>query len=1268
MRKIYVLLTSLLFSVCSFGQSVLNPNDAVITYNSSTPPTQPPFGQIGKWVRTKRLSWNTDEYKCYIYKGCAFRLHFPKTYNPTANDGKKYPLFVFFHGLGETGTIYDNEYQLYHGGDKFQAAVDNGTFDGYVLCMQSQGFWGAGQYQYITEIIDYMIANNKLDPFQISDNGLSAGGQGTWEMLLNYPSYISAALPMSNVSIGYKDPSVVNVVKYTPMWLFQGGLDGAPAPPTAQQVRDAMLAAGGNFTYTEYPDLGHGTWDRAWSEPDFWPFQLRAYGSNPWPLGGRTKFCPGDIINVTIGLAPGFTAYQWRYNDTIINGATSNSIIATKPGKYDARVQRKGIWSDWSRTPVQIIVQTANPTPPIQVAGAMSQVIPAADGNTSVNLKVSGNNTYVSYIWKKVGSDSVYSTQPVFTAKQPGYYVVAASQPYSCSSLFSAPFKVIDAKGANAPGAVKSLLANALSNTQIQLGWSLPAQQSNSPTALEIYRGTSSGNYKYVGQVSPALTSYTDSGLSAKVKYYYVLRAVDSTGAAPISNEASAATYSDTIAPSIPQNLVSTYTTPTTINIAWGASTDNVAVDHYAIYVDGKLSNVTTQTSFVLTGLNQNQPYGITVKAVDASGNYSFPSSQLTAEPILGGLQYKFYTTQTAWSVLPDFSKLTPVKTGVSSNTDITVATQSTNYGFLWQGYIQVPVNGTYIFQTTSDDGSALWFNSLTPTGTATVSNDGLHGSQSKTSASLTLTAGIYPICIEFFQAGGGANMSVSWACSALFGNTNQYAIDNKYFAGTFVNTGTPPSVPTNIAATATAYNKINVSWKDNSTNETGTEIYRSTSATGTYAIVGTAAPNATAFTDTTLSPSTTYYYKLQTINKYGNSGLSKPDTSASASNGLKYSFYTGSWSVLPNFQTLTPVKTGVSSTTDLSVATQTTNYGFVWQGYIKITTSGNYVFGTTSDDGSALWFNSLSPTGTATVNNDGLHGSQSKTSNTIFINAGTYPICMEFFQAGGGANMSATYKLPNGTSQITIPNSAYYQPLISAVPSATTFALPATPVAPANFKGIATSASQIALSWTASANATGYQLSRSVGDNLNYRTLTNLAPNTTSFTDTGLNANLIHYYKIIATGAGGTSSAPSITFATTKNTVPVITQLNSSSIPYGATSTIVLNGTDSDGDVLTYSANNLPAFASITSNGGSAGSLILNPAQADMGVYDNIKITVDDGHGGKDSTTFSLTVNNNYPPTIDTIVDYTIKENDVVNIPLAAHDVNNTDVLSWSV
>ena len=123
MRNVYLLL--LILTACitfennAAAQSVLDPNDPVITYNPASPPTEPTYGQIGKWVRTVRLGWNTTAYKAYIYKGCAFRLKFPKSYDPIANDGKKYPMLVFFHGLGETGSIYDNEYQLYHGGQGF---------------------------------------------------------------------------------------------------------------------------------------------------------------------------------------------------------------------------------------------------------------------------------------------------------------------------------------------------------------------------------------------------------------------------------------------------------------------------------------------------------------------------------------------------------------------------------------------------------------------------------------------------------------------------------------------------------------------------------------------------------------------------------------------------------------------------------------------------------------------------------------------------------------------------------------------------------------------------------------------------------------------------------------------------------------------------------------------------------------------------------------------------------------------------------------------
>src|SRR6185437_10092743 len=169
------------------AQSVLDPTDAVVTYNPSSPPPIPAYGSIAKWVRTVRMSWSTTNWKCYIYNGQQFRLRFPKSYQPGVNDGKQYPMLIFMHGEGEQGTVYDNEYSLYHGGSLFESAVANGKYDGYVLVMQTGGGWGPNQFSAFKYIIDYMITNNKLDPFRVTLNGLSGGGQGTWQMYQTFP-------------------------------------------------------------------------------------------------------------------------------------------------------------------------------------------------------------------------------------------------------------------------------------------------------------------------------------------------------------------------------------------------------------------------------------------------------------------------------------------------------------------------------------------------------------------------------------------------------------------------------------------------------------------------------------------------------------------------------------------------------------------------------------------------------------------------------------------------------------------------------------------------------------------------------------------------------------------------------------------------------------------------------------------------------------------------------------------------------------------------
>jgi hypothetical protein len=96
------------------------------------------------------------------------------------------------------------------------------------------------------------------------------------------------------------------------------------------------------------------------------------------------------------------------------------------------------------------------------------------------------------------------------------------------------------------------------------------------------------------------------------------------------------------------------------------------------------------------------------------------------------------------------------------------------------------------------------------------------------------------------------------------------------YQAGT---SGAPPSEtikdPSNLAAAALSSSQINLSWNDNSSNEGEFVIERDTSSAFAAPVRMTAWSNSTTFSDTGLSPSTTYYYRVKAKNATDNSGFS---------------------------------------------------------------------------------------------------------------------------------------------------------------------------------------------------------------------------------------------------------------------------------------------------------------------------------------------------------------------------------------------------------
>ena len=136
--------------------------------------------------------------------------------------------------------------------------------------------------------------------------------------------------------------------------------------------------------------------------------------------------------------------------------------------------------------------------------------------------------------------------------------------------------------------------------------------------------------------------------------------------------------------------------------------------------------------------------------------------------------------------------------------------------------------------------------------------------------------------------------------------------------------------------------------------------------------------------------------------------------------NGLRYWYYEGSWSTLPDFKKLKPVKKGTVSNFSLKPRGRSDNFGFLFEGSIKITKSGTYSFYTKSDDGSQLYIN-----GKKIVDNNGLHASEER-SGSVSLSEGEHTIQLLFFEKFADEVLQVSYQGP-GISKQLIPASVLY-------------------------------------------------------------------------------------------------------------------------------------------------------------------------------------------------------------------------------------------------
>ena len=193
-----------------------------------------------------------------------FRLLTPETTEP----GKKYPLVIWFHGVGESGE--DNTRQLSHVQSTIEYLTGKDKIDFYLLATQCPGDnrnWGTtvsnegkgdAPITIAEEILDAIIEEYPVDTNRLGVFGLCSGGSAAWDFVDKHPGRFSSMVACTAGPGSVKTDSF----RKTAVWVFSNKDDPAPWEQIQRMV-DAINASGGNALTSIEETGGHDSWGRA---------------------------------------------------------------------------------------------------------------------------------------------------------------------------------------------------------------------------------------------------------------------------------------------------------------------------------------------------------------------------------------------------------------------------------------------------------------------------------------------------------------------------------------------------------------------------------------------------------------------------------------------------------------------------------------------------------------------------------------------------------------------------------------------------------------------------------------------------------------------------------------------------------------------------------------------------------------------------------------------------------------------------------------------
>jgi predicted peptidase len=254
-----------------------------------------------------------------------YRLFVP----PSIAPGEKYPLLLWLHGRGDSGT--DNAKQLMHMQfllndpdrlDKHpffilvpQCPEDRAWFDGHrTASASSEAAKGDELLDVASEMLDETIAKHPIDVDRVYLLGISTGGTAAWEMAMRDPERFAAIAPLGSAGGESAD---IGRLREVPVWAFHCTRDTWISIDLVANTIDALREAGGTAALTAIDREEHGCWRDALADYRVVSWMLRQRrGSLCWPPPGDRPWPPwqmvGQAVIALLILAAVWSGWRWR--------------------------------------------------------------------------------------------------------------------------------------------------------------------------------------------------------------------------------------------------------------------------------------------------------------------------------------------------------------------------------------------------------------------------------------------------------------------------------------------------------------------------------------------------------------------------------------------------------------------------------------------------------------------------------------------------------------------------------------------------------------------------------------------------------------------------------------------------------------------------------------------------------------------------------------------------------------------------------------------